>query len=392
MTLDYPFETKSAGDHEVWARIGYEGVRAPMRWRIDDGAWGEDKPVDLTTDLMALQDWNEVAWVKLGSVPMTPGKHTLHIHFERRVLAGKKQPERILTGLDCFCISKEPFRPNGKYKPDDDYEDAKDKDARKHFFNVEPAQSPRTTLPLKGTWEISRYDEGEIVDRSEPVTKLPNLGEQFWKAAQVPANRDTTRPEMLYCHRFLYRTRVFVPADRAGSAFVLRFPSTALIASVFVNGEFCVGNSTPCAAWDADVTKAIVPGRTNEIVVAIKDLYYAIEKTGDGKSVRTMFNYPADWFYHGGGGGGATRNADFPVLLQVSGAGILETPSLIVTGPTYISDVFAKPSVARKELALEITLHDTSKNGAGVEVTNEVIPLEGEPTSIEAGRGQERQI
>ena len=42
-------------------RVGYEFIRAPFRWRIDDGAWGHDGPDRLTTDLMSLQDWNEVA-------------------------------------------------------------------------------------------------------------------------------------------------------------------------------------------------------------------------------------------------------------------------------------------------------------------------------------------
>src|SRR5579862_4163335 len=99
LLLSYPFESKTAGKQEVWARVGYEFARSPLQWRIDDGAWTGNGPDDLTTDLMSLQDWNEVAWVKLGMVDLTTGKHTLHIKFERRVLPGKKQPERILTGL-----------------------------------------------------------------------------------------------------------------------------------------------------------------------------------------------------------------------------------------------------------------------------------------------------
>ena len=398
--LDFPFEIKSDGSHEVWARVGYEAVRSPMLWRIDEGDGGEDRPDHLTTDLMALQDWNEVAWVKLGTAKLTPGKHTLHIRFERRVLPGKQQPERILTGLDCFCISKEPFRPNGRFKPDEDYRDDSDKKAAQQVFQVGKSAGPRSTVPLKGLWEIARYDEQEIKDRAEPVRELPaDLGKLFWKAAQVPANRDSTRPEMLYCHRFLYRTRIHVPADQTGRSFVLRFPSTALIASVFVNGKFCAGNTTPCAAWEADVTAAIVLGKENEIVVAIKDLYYAIEKTGDGKSVRTLFNYPAEWFYTGSNGGGGIRNADFPVLLQVRGAGILETPTLTVTGPVYVADVFVKPSVARKELGLEITLHNASTTHYQVMVANDVVPLKGgepelkfEPTYVTVFAGADVTI
>ncbi len=374
MRLSYPFAATSQGSHEVWARVGYEFARSPLRWRIDDGPWGDDRPEHLTTDLMSLQDWNEVAWIKLGTVDLTPGQHTLAIHFERRVLPGKKQPERILTGLDCFCISKEPFRPNGRFKPGEDYREEIDKKAAQHVFDVADVRGPRTTVPLKGLWEIARFDEQEINDRAEPVAVLPpDYGKLFWKAVTVPGNRDTTRPDMQYCHRFLYRTRIHVPAETAGKSFVLRFPSTALIASVFVNGRFCEGNTTPCAAWDADITRAVIPGKDNEVVVAIKDLYYAIASTGDGKSARTLFNYPTSWFYSGAHGGGAMRNADFPVLLQVQGAGILETPTLTIAGPVYVADVFVKPSVARKELGLEITLHNTSNGPVKVAIQNEVV-------------------
>jgi beta-galactosidase len=385
LRLSYPFENKADGTCEVWARIGYEFARSPFRWRIDDGAWGEDKPEDLTTDLMSLQEWNEVAWIKLGTARLTPGKHTLQIHFERRVLPGKKQPERILTGLDCFCISKEPFRPNGRFKPDEDYRDDTDREAAKHVFRVDAAPGQRSTLPLKGLWEIARWDEQDISDRDQPVRQLPaDHGNLFWKAARVPGDRDTVRPELLYCHRFLYRTRLQVPAQQGDrtSSYVLRFPSTALLASVFVNGKLCAANATPCAAWDADITAAVVPGKVNEVVVAIKDLYYAIEKTGDGKSVRMLFNYPADWFYSGAHGGGATRNADFPVLLQVRGAGIFETPTLTVTGAAYTADAFVVPSVAKKELRLELTLFNSWNKDMPVEIENEVVPLGGGPAEL----------
>ncbi len=374
--LRYPFAIKAGGNHAVWARIGYETARSPMRWRIDRGAWGDVRPEQLTTDLMSLQDWNEVAWITLGAVNLAPGKHTLEIRFERRILPGKKQPERIFAGLDCFCISATPFRPNGRFKPGEEYGDAQDKQAAGYVFKLEAGSGPRTTIPLKGLWEIARWDEGEIVDRDQPVKALPaDYGSFFWKSAAVPANRDAVRPEMLYCHRFLYRTRFHVPADAAGRSFVLRFPSTALIASVFVNGKFCAGNSTPCAAWHADVTAAVVPGKDNEIVVAIKDLYYAIESVGDGKSIRTLFHYPASWFYSGSHGGGAIRNADFPVLLQVQGAGILETPTLTMSGPVYVADVFVKPSVAKKELALEITLRNPTATAQTIRLANQVFPF-----------------
>ncbi len=377
LSLRYPFDTKTAGTYEVWGRVGYEFVRSPFKWRVDDGAWGTEEPEHLTTDLMEIAEWTEIAWVKLGTVDLAAGKHTLHFQFERRVLPGKDKPERILAGLDCFCLSKGPFRPNGRHKPDEQWQTAEDKGAAERVVELKDAGTPRSVLPLDGAWQIARWDEQQIEDRAEPVLALPpGYQDLFWKSVRVPGNRDSVRPDLLFCHRFLYRLRVRVPADVKDRSFVLRFPSTALLASVFVNGQFVGGSDTPCAAWEADATKAVKPGEVNEIVVAIKDCYYALAKTGDGKSCRYMFNFPTNWFYSNGGLG-ACSFADFPVLLQVHGAGIFETPTLTVAGPAYVADVFAKPSVKKRQLGLEITVHNPSGAPLDVAVANEIVPLGG---------------
>ena len=89
--LSYDFDAKAAGDYEAWASVGYEFVRSPFSWRLDDGAWKESKPDELTTDLMSLQAWNEVAWLKLGGVAVQPGKHTFEIKFDRQYKDGQRQ-------------------------------------------------------------------------------------------------------------------------------------------------------------------------------------------------------------------------------------------------------------------------------------------------------------
>jgi hypothetical protein len=374
ITLRFPFSATKAGNHEVWARVGYEFVRSPFRWRIDGGEWATLAPDVLTTDLMDVAEWTEIAWVQLGSAKLDAGKHTLEIHFPRRERADKKGTERILAGLDCFCLSPTPFRPNGPHKPDADWKTDLDRAAEKNIIAIPAPSAPRQVTDLAGAWQIARWDEQEIKDRDQPVAALPaDYKEFFWKGVAVPGNRDKARPDFLYCHRFLYRTQFQLPEGKAGSV-VLRFPSTALLASVFVNGTFCGGNDTPCAAWDVDVTKAVKPGAKNELVVAIKDCYYALEQAGDGRSIRTMFNYPANWFYEKGGVG-ATRYADFPVLYDVHGAGIFETPLLILAkGPVTVADVFVRPSVAKKTLGLEVTLRNSGAKAAKVALRNAVFP------------------
>src|ERR1700722_5503205 len=117
--VTYDFEAKAAGEYEIWARVGHEFVRSPFSWRLDEGAWKLSKSDDLTTDLMALQAWNEVAWLKLGAAALQPGKHTFEIKYDRqyKVNNGKKEPERLLFDLDAICFYKGAWLPNGPYKP-----------------------------------------------------------------------------------------------------------------------------------------------------------------------------------------------------------------------------------------------------------------------------------
>jgi len=52
--LGYDFEPPAADHYEVWNRIGFEFVRSPFDWRMDQGEWQTIQPEDLTTDLMEI--------------------------------------------------------------------------------------------------------------------------------------------------------------------------------------------------------------------------------------------------------------------------------------------------------------------------------------------------
>ena len=150
---------------KLWNRIGYEFVRSPFQWRIDNGAWQTVTPEQLTRDLMELQDWNEVAWLKMGQQNLALGAHKLEI----KVPKGKDEkgnPARILYASDALCLYPGAFSPNGKNKPDADPRTPADLEAAKKVFALPapPAseQAPharRVTVPLNGQWEICRHDE-----------------------------------------------------------------------------------------------------------------------------------------------------------------------------------------------------------------------------------------
>ena len=375
--LGYDFEAPSAGTYEIWNRIGMEFVRSPFAWRIDQGEWKTITPQDLTTDLMEVGFWNEVAWYRMGGADLAAGKHTLQIRLlpQTKDDKGKKVPDKILYCSDVLCIVKGTFRPNGKFKPDADWQTADDKKAAGQVFEVASAAAApgeRVETSLAGLWQVCRYDEQEVVDRSGPAKALPDAAQAYWMGIQVPGNKFDVKPELTFCHRFVYRTKLNVPADVAGRSVYLRFPNVNMIASVFVNGRFCGWTKAMDALWECDVSKAVKPGAANEVCVVIKDAYYASSEKKSGKSCRLTFNTPRsvmekNW---------AWQHFDFPVGSSLATqAGILEEPSVIVAGSVYTTDVFAMPSVKRKELGLEVTVFNPTGADEKVEVVNEIVPV-----------------
>ena len=61
-----------------------------------------------------------------------------------------------------------------------------------------------------------------------------------------------------------------------------------------------------------------------------------------------------------------------PVANADMGPGIRETVRLVAVGKTWVEDVFAKPSVRNKRLALEVTLKNGAGKDAAVSVENAV--------------------
>jgi len=367
--LAYDFQVRAGGDYEVWNRIGFEFARSAFDWRLDDGQWQTVAPDMLTTDLMEIAFWNEVAWLKMGAARLDPGTHTLEIRH-KLIRDAEGKPQRVLYASDAFCLYRGEFRPNSGFKPDDAWQTEEDRAAGLHVFDVKAPEGPgkRSTTPLDGTWQIARADEQVIQDRLGPMAAAPPADRLYWRAARVPGDRNVVRPDMVMCHRYFYRTRVRVPAETEGRSFLLHFPSTNMVVTVFVNGRRCGWNKAPFAVWDCDITEAVRPGQVNEIWVGVKDTYYGLSS-----ETRRMFNIPLDLLDNNQG---VAHRFDMPVWHH-SRNGILETPSLVVAGRAYVADVFAMPSVRRKRLGLEVTVADAGGRDADVTVTNEVVPLDG---------------
>ncbi|MBC8136117.1 MAG: hypothetical protein H8F28_09550, partial [Fibrella sp.] len=365
----YAFDVKVAGAYQLWNRVGFEFVRSPFEWRVDGGAWNTVKPDDLTTDLQALETWNEVAWIKMGDAPnLSVGDHTLEIRLTKRNKADGK-PDRVLYASDALCLTNGTFHPNSRYKPGETRNAPEDKQAREKIFALSPAVNSsevlRSSVNLSGLWEVCRADEQLPKPVAEPFEDMPT--NPVWTAIPVPSDKNESRPDLLFAHRLWYRTRVNVPADMAGKSFTIHFPQNNLNTTLVVNGELCGFNKNPHAPFTIDVTKAVKPGQVNEIRVGIRDAWYAYTTSPTNPmKQRKMFNIPLSFV------GNGFQDLSYPVW-HAWQSGILVAPTLTTTGSVYAADVFVKTSVAKKSLATEVTLSNVSGGNRDAEVVCEVI-------------------
>jgi len=361
--LTYKFSVATPGDYEIWNRIGYEFVRSPFEWRVDAGEWAGVSPDELTTDLMELSFFTEVAWLKLGRQSLAAGEHTLAIRLQK-ANDRKGKAARILYASDALCITPAEFHPNGKFKPGEDWRTDADRAAGGTVFTLPPDKAGNQSVELNGPWEVCRHDEQAPGETAEPIRDFP--AEPHWVGIDVPGDKNKARPDLIFAHRLWYRTRVVIPPGYSGQSFYLDFPENNLNTTVFVNGHFCGFNKNPFARFQIDITEGVHAG-TNEIRVGIKDAWYGRSTSPSNPlKLRKTFNLPEKFFHDG------FQDLAYPIWNH-SQSGILVTPALVAAGRAYAADVFVKPSVANKQLAAEITIANSSDQGVAGELVCEAV-------------------
>ena len=348
--LKYALDVPESRNYEIWDRIGYEFARSPFEWRIDGGAWSRISPDALTTDLMELETWNEVAWLKLGGQNLTAGAHALEIRLPK-TLGKDGKPERVLYASDALCVYGGEWHPYGKLKPGEDHQSERDRAAATKTFSLpESPGEGRTTLPLAGDWEVCRADEQTPpFDVAQPMeTDLPP--EAKWSAIPVPSDKNASRPDLLFAHRLWYRTKVSIPAGKSSSGYFLTFPRNNLNTTVVVNGVFCGFNKNPNAPFEIDITKAVKAGTINELRVGIRDAWYGYSTSpSDPLKLRKKFNLPLSVV------GTGFQDLAYPIW-NAWQSGMVQTPTLTRTGGAQIRDVFVQPDVDGKRVKVSFTI------------------------------------
>lgn len=378
--LEYHFDVKQPGLYEFWARLGYEKLRAPLDWRIDDGKWTRLAPDTPTTNLNEVWNgWNEIAWVKAGSIELTAAAHKLTLRWTEPAPGNN----RMVLGLDClaFVLGEGNFHPEGKLRPGQQYNDQIDKNARKQVFRIaadSAKSSPeRVELPLTGAWQAARWDDDNMDSNPyQPVNKIPEPSEYplRWLGINVPSNAFPARKELNMGHRLFYRTQVQIPENFTGRAVKLHFSGTNWLVGVFVNSKFVAGHTSVLVPWDVDITRFVKFGRVNTITIGVKTGWYAIDLTArkvKKNSLNDTRNIPV----------GSFRNMMFVDAIYPSSkgegsgsqVGIVYPAKLVVMGPAYTSDVFIRTSVAEKRLTQDVEVTNPTDKDIALQVVSQAV-------------------
>jgi hypothetical protein len=193
----YALDVPANGPWTLWTRKFWK--HGPFRWRFDQAAWrtcGEDCAL---ADSTFLREHLVANWVNLGPVQLNKGRHT----FELRLLAG--EGEAATAGFDAFLLTRQPFMPRGKLKPDE-----RSGQAEEGFFAWEPTvdtfrESPMDLRRLNETTAgqsgfLNRKNDRFVLGNGKPV--------RFWAVNVGPNNIAQDRATIDYMARKLAKLGV----------------------------------------------------------------------------------------------------------------------------------------------------------------------------------------
>ena len=110
-TADYDFEVSVAERYVFWVRAN--SFDSKLSWQLDGGGWRlidfKEKRGEQNIAADAKPDLRFIAWVKVGELKLSEGKHTMRFKFH----SGTENH----GSLDCFVLTRIPFIPNGAAKP-----------------------------------------------------------------------------------------------------------------------------------------------------------------------------------------------------------------------------------------------------------------------------------
>jgi len=108
-TAMFAFEANANSSYEIWLAATPPADGCPMSYTLDDVIWNPVTPIDGTLQTYA----SGLAWYKVGSANLFPGKHWLKLRANSR----RPQDNRYYFAVDAIVLSPRGFKPNGVVKP-----------------------------------------------------------------------------------------------------------------------------------------------------------------------------------------------------------------------------------------------------------------------------------
>lgn len=134
-SLQRSVNVPSAGTYQLWIRKFWNPQA--FRWRVGStDAWKESSSQAIT-DLVVLggNAGRRVGWANVGSVTLAPGTFTFRLEVPGT--------DPNTTAYDCFLLTRDPFTPRGKLKPDERLEVD-----QPGWFTFQPEPDPFGFSPL----------------------------------------------------------------------------------------------------------------------------------------------------------------------------------------------------------------------------------------------------
>jgi hypothetical protein len=108
-TATFVIEAQTNSSYEMYIAATPPSDASPMSYTVDDINWAPVTAVDNKTDKYA----SGLSWYKIGSVNLTPGRHTLKLRAD-----GKRSSDnRYYFAVDAALLTPRGFMPNGVIKP-----------------------------------------------------------------------------------------------------------------------------------------------------------------------------------------------------------------------------------------------------------------------------------
>ena len=204
---------------------------------------------------------------------------------------------------------------------------------------------------------------------------MPESGE--WKPGRGFWGRDWSQHFEEDTAAVWFRTEFEVPEWLAAEHYELYFAKVHFGCRVFLNGKYLGQHIGPYYPFSFDATSAVLPGQVNSLAVCVLDT-----KVG-----RTP----------GYTGGRLAGGNLWPIPVRHSGLGILGEVRLRGKPAVHVSDVFVMPRVSQGELALRVTLRNSSSGPQQVVIKpqvedNQGVALRMSPRKVSLAAGEERQV